>query len=104
MNNRIQWERDLVERPFCQQLQNIGWQWLEGDTEVSEFTERDSFREVLLKGRLAAAFRTLNRREGQPWLDDARIAPRHPRFGASRRPSLDGSGPGDHGTPAQGHR
>ena len=74
MNNRIPWERDLVERPFCQQLQNMGWQWLEGDTEVPEFTERNSFREVLLKGRLTVALRKLNLRDGQPWLDDARIA------------------------------
>jgi type I restriction enzyme R subunit len=73
MNDRIQWERDLVELPFCQQLQIMGWQWLEGDTDVPELTERGSFREVLLKGRLAAALRQLNPRDGQPWLDDARI-------------------------------
>ena len=72
--SRVQWERDLVERPFCQQLQIMGWQWLEGDTDVPELTERNSFLEVLLEGRLAAALRTLNRRDGQPWLDDARIA------------------------------
>lgn len=70
----IQWERDLVERPFCQQLQIVGWQWLEGATDIPEFTKRDSFRAVLLRGRLATALRTLNRRDGQPWLDDARIA------------------------------
>ena len=29
---------------------------------------------MLLKGRLAAALRKLNLRDGQPWLDDARIA------------------------------
>jgi type I restriction enzyme R subunit len=52
----------------------MGWQWLEGDTDVPDFTERGSFREVLLKGRLAAALRQLNLRDGQPWLDDARIA------------------------------
>ena len=39
MNNRIPWERDLVERPFCQQLQIMGWQWLEGDTDVPELTD-----------------------------------------------------------------
>lgn len=72
--SKVQWERDLVERPFCQQLQTMGWQWLEGDTDIPEFTERDSFRAVLLKGRLTAALRTLNRRDGQPWLDDTRIA------------------------------
>jgi hypothetical protein len=70
----IQWEYDLVEKPFCQQLKAMGWQWLEGDTDVSDFTERNSFREVLLKERLAAGLRKLNLRDGQPWLDDVRIA------------------------------
>ncbi len=46
----------------------------EGDTDVPELTERENFREVLLKGRLAAALRKLNLRDGQPWLDEAGIA------------------------------
>jgi type I restriction enzyme R subunit len=71
---KIQWEYDLVEKPFCEQLTAMGWQWLEGDTDVPELTERGSFREVLLKDRLAAALRKINRRDGQPWLNDARIA------------------------------
>ena len=53
--SKIQWEYDLVERPFCQQLKGMGWQWIEGDKDVPEFTERQNFGEVLLKGRLAAA-------------------------------------------------
>lgn len=71
--SRIQWEYDLVERPFCEQLKAMGWQWIEGDTDVPEFTERANFREVLLKERLATALRKLNLRDGQPWLDDDRI-------------------------------
>jgi type I restriction enzyme R subunit len=71
--SKIQWESNLVERPFCEQLRAMGWQWIEGDTDVPEFTERASFREVLLKGRLAAALRRLNLRNDQPWLDDDRI-------------------------------
>ncbi|MGI8603079.1 MAG: type I restriction endonuclease subunit R [Verrucomicrobiales bacterium] len=71
---KIQWEYDLAERPFCQQLNMMGWQWIEGDKDVPYLTERENFREVLLKGRLTAALRKLNLREGQPWLDDARIA------------------------------
>jgi type I restriction enzyme R subunit len=51
----------------------MGWQWIEGDTDVPELTERQNFREVLLKGRLTAALRKLNLRDGQPWLDDDRI-------------------------------
>ncbi len=45
-------------------------------------TERTSFREVLLKGRLAAALREINLRDGQPWLDEAR----------SQAPSATGAG------------
>ncbi|MCI0337399.1 MAG: hypothetical protein L0226_07480 [Acidobacteria bacterium] len=70
----IQWEYDLAERPFCRQLERIGWQWIEGDPDLPESTERASSREVLLKGRLAAALRKINLRDGQPWLDDERIA------------------------------
>ncbi|OGH59590.1 MAG: restriction endonuclease subunit R [Candidatus Lindowbacteria bacterium RIFCSPLOWO2_12_FULL_62_27] len=72
--SKVQWEYDLVERPFCEQLKAMGWQWIEGDTDVAEFTERANFREVLLKGRLAAALRKLNLgKDGQTWLDDDRI-------------------------------
>jgi len=71
--SRAQWEYDLVERPFCEQLRAMGWQWIEGDTDVPDFTERANFREVLLKRRLVAALRKLNLRDGQPWLDDDRI-------------------------------
>jgi type I restriction enzyme R subunit len=57
---KIQWEYDLVEKPFCEQLKAMGWQWLEGDTDVPELTESETFREVLLKGRLTAALRKLS--------------------------------------------
>jgi type I restriction enzyme R subunit len=69
----IKWEYDLVERPFCEQLKLMGWQWIEGDTDVPELTERENFREPLLKGRLATALRNLNLRDGAPWLDGERI-------------------------------
>jgi type I restriction enzyme R subunit len=63
-NKNIQWEYDLVERPFCEQLKLLGWQWIEGDTDVPELTERESFHESLLKGRLEAALRKTNLRDG----------------------------------------
>jgi type I restriction enzyme R subunit len=72
--SRIQWEYDLVEKPFCQQLKRIGWQWIEGDPDLPETTERESSQQVLLKNRLASAIKKLNLRNGQPWLDDARVA------------------------------
>ena len=71
--SKIEWEYDLVERPFCQQLVAMGWQWLEGDKDVPEFTERQTFREVLLKERLESAIKRLNLRDGKPWLDDERV-------------------------------
>lgn len=69
--SKIEWERDLVERPFCRQLQAMGWEWIEGDPDLPESTERTSSQEVLLRGRLAAAIRRINLRDGQPWLDEA---------------------------------
>jgi type I restriction enzyme R subunit len=71
---KIQWEYDLVERPFCEQLQVMGWQWLEGDIDVPELTERENFRDALLKNRLAAALRKINLHNGTSWLNGDRIA------------------------------
>ncbi len=51
----------------------MGWQWIEGDKDVPEFTERQTFREVVLKSRLVGALKRINLRDGQPWLDDERI-------------------------------
>src|SRR5207249_1945158 len=45
--SKIQWEYDLVEKPFCKQLKAMGWQWIEGDTDIPDFTEWQNFREVL---------------------------------------------------------
>lgn len=72
--SKINWEYEIVERPFCEQLRLMGWEWIEGDPDLPESTERTSSREVLLKARLAAGLRKLNLRDGEPWLDDARIA------------------------------
>jgi len=72
--SKIEWEYDLVEKPFCEQLARMGWQWIEADTDLPETSERTSSREVFLRGRLAAALKKLNLRDGQPWLDEARIA------------------------------
>jgi type I restriction enzyme R subunit len=42
----------LVELPFIEQLQAMGWDYLPGDTGVPYLTERENFRQVLLTGRL----------------------------------------------------
>src|SRR5579872_7628032 len=72
--SKIQWEYEICERPCCQQLERMGWTWIEGDPDLPESTERTTSRQVLLVGRLSTALRKLNLRSGQPWLDDARIA------------------------------
>lgn len=72
--NAIQWEYEVVEKPFCRQLEAMGWEWIEADPDLPHTTERTSSREVLLRGRLAAAIKKINLRDGQPWLDDARIS------------------------------
>jgi len=48
-------EYTQVERPFIEQLQTMGWDYLEGDTGVPYFTERENFRQVLLAGQLRVA-------------------------------------------------
>lgn len=72
--SKIQWEYDLVEKPFCEQLQKMGWQWIEGDPDLPETTERTGSKEVLLRGRLVAAIKKINLRNGHPWMDGDRIA------------------------------
>ncbi|OLE51317.1 MAG: restriction endonuclease subunit R [Acidobacteria bacterium 13_1_20CM_3_53_8] len=67
-------EYTLVERPLIEQLKGLGWSYLEGDKFVPELTERESFRDVLLLGRLRAALRRINLDENEhEWLDDSRI-------------------------------
>jgi type I restriction enzyme R subunit len=74
MTNSIPNESTHVERPFIEQLQAMGWQYLEGDTDVPYLTHRSSFREVVLTNQLREAIRRINLDDaGEPWLDDSRI-------------------------------
>lgn len=67
-------ERNKVELPFVAQLVGLGWEHIEGDTDVPAFTERGDFRQVLLEGRLRAAVAKINvDAAGAPWLDDAQV-------------------------------
>jgi len=43
-----------VELPFIEQLQRLGWNYLESNTGVPYLTERESFRQVTLVGRTLA--------------------------------------------------
>jgi type I restriction enzyme R subunit len=63
-----------VELPFIEQLQAMGWDYLEGDTGVPYLTERENFRQVLLSDRLREAVARINLDEdGGHWLDERRV-------------------------------
>lgn len=67
-------EKTKVERPLIEQLKTMGWKHLPGDIDVPYLTERESFREVLLRERIKNSLRAINLdAKGQPWLDDRRI-------------------------------
>lgn len=64
-----------VERPFVEQLVSMGWKHTPGSLDHPSTTGRETFREVLLLDDLAAALRRINLGpDGEPWLDEARIA------------------------------
>lgn len=67
-------EATFVEARFIEQLKGLGWKHIKGDRHKPEITERENFREVLLKDRIRAALRRINKGEkGEDWLDDLRI-------------------------------
>lgn len=67
-------EKTYVEIPFIEQLIGLGWEHIEGDTDVPYLTERESFREVLLRDRLRKVLMEINRDdEGMRWLDEDRV-------------------------------
>lgn len=64
-----------VELPLIEQLGGMGWSFLPGNAENPAATERTSFREVLLQGRLREALRRINLGPaGEEWLDDSRCS------------------------------
>ncbi|MBP5061379.1 type I restriction endonuclease subunit R [Pseudomonas chlororaphis] len=68
------WELEDVEKPFVAQLQGLNWQHTEGSLDDPAITGRSSFSEVIQCTALAERLRAINLRDGQPWLDDQRIA------------------------------
>lgn len=67
-------EYEIVEKPLIDQLVGLGWTYIEGDVHVPYLTERESFRQVILPGRLRNALRQKNLdQNSDEWLDDARI-------------------------------
>ena len=63
-----------VESPFLDQLASMGWKVVMGNLDEPSVTGRESFREVLMKQDLRKAIARINRRDGEPWLDEARIS------------------------------
>src|SRR5262245_8528433 len=63
-----------VEYPMLKQLEGLGWGYLRGDLDYPQKTEREHFRETLMKPRLRAAIRRLNLDpDGNEYLDDITI-------------------------------
>ena len=88
-NNKSSPEYTHVELPFIRQLQALGWDYLEGDTGVPYLTERENFRQVLLTGRLRQALVRINLDEnGEPWLDETRVAQAVGRLERLGKPKL----------------
>lgn len=63
-----------VESPFLDQLASMGWKIVMGNLDEPSVTGRESFREVLMKQDLRKAIARINLRDGEPWLDDARLS------------------------------
>src|SRR6056297_1968541 len=63
-----------VELPFIQQLQSMGWKYVEGSVDDPAATGRASFAQVIQEGVLREQIQRINRRDGQPWLDEDRLS------------------------------
>ncbi|MEQ9649058.1 MAG: type I restriction endonuclease subunit R, partial [Sandaracinaceae bacterium] len=72
MNGGPEWAE--VEEPFLDQLASMGWKIVTGNVDDPSATGRESFREALMKQDLRKAIARINLRDGEPWLDDARLS------------------------------
>ncbi len=61
-SNPTEWSE--VERPLLLHLARMGWQYILGDIDVPELTERETFRQVVLYGRLREAIKRINADDG----------------------------------------
>ena len=57
-------EWNQSERPMILQLMEMGWKYQKGDTGVPELSEREDFKQVLLKDRLREAIKRINGNDG----------------------------------------
>lgn len=68
------WELEDVEKPFVAQLEGLGWTHVEGSLDDPAVTGRGSFAEVVQEAMLREQLCAINLRDGEPWLDDERLA------------------------------
>jgi len=68
------WELEDVEKPFVAQLEGLGWTHVEGSLDDPAVTGRGSFAEVVQEATLREQLRAINLCDGEPWLDDTRLA------------------------------
>ena len=62
-------ELSKVELPALEQLQSLGWLYVEGaELSPDETNERSSFKDVVLEKRLAASIKRIN-----PWINDENL-------------------------------
>ena len=62
-------EFDKVELPALEQLQSLGWSYIEGaDLSPDESDERSSFKDIVLEKRLTTSIKRIN-----PWINNENL-------------------------------
>ncbi|BES73036.1 HsdR family type I site-specific deoxyribonuclease [Marinobacter nanhaiticus D15-8W] len=62
-----------VELPFIQQLEQEGWDYIEGSLDSPSVTHRETFAQVIMEPLLRDRLLAINTRNGKPWLDERRL-------------------------------
>ena len=62
-----------VELPFIRQLEQEGWDYIEGSLEEPAVTHRETFAQVVMESLLRERLVAINTRNGSPWLDERRV-------------------------------
>lgn len=62
-----------VEKPSIDQLVSQGWEYLAGSVDDPAVTHRENFAQVVMEPLLRDRLRRINLRDGNPWLDEARL-------------------------------
>ncbi len=62
-----------VELPFIKQLEQEGWDYIEGSLDSPSVTHRETFAQVIMEPLLRDRLLAINTRNGKPWLDERRI-------------------------------